>query len=205
MRAEHLEILVEEPSMEIFLNAPLPRILGDRATFAIHVHQGKPDLLQKLDSRLRAYAKWLPDLWRIVVLVDRDSDDCSALKQRMELAATMAGLSTRVTCRGSPWRVATRLAIEELEAWFFSDWAAVRAAYPRASAAVPNQQAYRNPDAIAGGTWEALERVLQKAGYFSAGLRKVEAASCIGRHFEPTRASSPSFKTFEAALREAVA
>jgi hypothetical protein len=41
MRAEHLEILAEEPSMEAFLHALLPRLLGDAASFAIHPYQGK--------------------------------------------------------------------------------------------------------------------------------------------------------------------
>jgi len=44
MTANHLEILVEEPSMEAFLAQLLPRLLGERATFTLHVHQGKRDL-----------------------------------------------------------------------------------------------------------------------------------------------------------------
>ncbi|MFD2181456.1 DUF4276 family protein [Rhodoplanes azumiensis] len=205
MKAEHLELLVEEPSMEIFLNAVLPRILAGRATYSIHAYQGKPDLLQKLDVRLRGYARWLPDAYRVIVLVDRDADDCVGLKGRLERAAAQAGLSTRVTCCGAPWRVATRLAIEELEAWFFGEWAAVKAAYPRVAGTVPHQQAYRQPDAIAGGTWEALQRVLQQAAYFPSGLRKAELAGAVGGHFDPRRATSPSFKAFETAVLDAVA
>ncbi len=52
MNAEHLEVLVEEPSMEAFLDELLPDLLGDRATFRIHTHQGKYDLLGKLSARL---------------------------------------------------------------------------------------------------------------------------------------------------------
>jgi len=29
---------------------------------------------------------------------------------------------------------------------------------------------------VAGGTWEALERVFRKAGYFKMGFAKIEAA-----------------------------
>ena len=50
---------------------------------------------------------------------------------------------------------------------------------------------------IRGGTWETFERVLQKAGYFEGGLRKIEAAKTIGPHMVPDRNTSPSF----AALR----
>ena len=61
--------------MEMFLEELLPRIVPGH-TFGIHVHQGKIDLLSKVEQRLRGYARmtW-PDL-RVVILVDRDSDNC---------------------------------------------------------------------------------------------------------------------------------
>jgi hypothetical protein len=66
MHAEHLEILVEEPSMETFLMAILPGLIGGRATFSVHSYQGKGDLLGKLGARLRGYAKWIPDSYKIL-------------------------------------------------------------------------------------------------------------------------------------------
>jgi hypothetical protein len=80
----------------------------------------------------------------------------------------------------------------------------VRKAYNRVPTSIPNQAAYRQSDAVAGGTWEALERVLQRAGYFSSGLRKLEAAQAIGEHFDPALASSPSFIAFREAILDAV-
>ncbi|MGH7753687.1 MAG: DUF4276 family protein, partial [Gemmatimonadales bacterium] len=62
--------------------------------------------------------------------------------------------------------------------------------------------AFRDPDGIAGGTWEALERVLQRAGYFKAGLRKIEAARTISNNMDPDRNRSASFTAFRDALRE---
>ncbi len=59
MAPQHLELLVEEPSMEAFLRELLPRMLSVECTFKIHPFQGKPDLLDKLQNRLRAYAKKL--------------------------------------------------------------------------------------------------------------------------------------------------
>ncbi|PPQ26256.1 hypothetical protein CCS01_30820 [Rhodopila globiformis] len=204
MPATHLELLVEEPSMEAFLGEMLPKMLQGRATFAIRAFQGKHDLLRKLEQRLRGYAHWLPESSRIIVLLDRDDDDCHRLKQAMEQAASLSGLSTRSMAGRSGWRVANRIAVEELEAWFFGDWAAVHAAYPRVSATVPAQAAYRNPDAIKGGTWEAFERVLKAAGYFNLGLRKVEAARAIGGAMRPDANTSRSFAAFRAAVLEAV-
>ncbi len=200
MNVEHLEVLVEEPSMEAVLLELLPRLLGGRC-FAIHPFQGKQDLLKQLPDRLRGYARWLPATWRVLVVVDRDDDDCHALKQRLEDAAKAAGLATRSTPAAGQYRVVNRLAIEELEAWFFGDWDAVRAAYPGVSASIPGIARYRDPDAIRGGTWEALERVLKKAGYFAGGLRKIQAAREISRHMDPDRNRSRSFRALRDATR----
>jgi hypothetical protein len=203
MRAAHLELLVEEPSMEAFLRALLPRLLPRDRTFEVHPFQGKRDLLGKLEPRLRGYAAWLPAEWRIVVVVDQDDEDCLVLKRQLEAIARRSGLRTRTSSGGAPCQLVNRIAIEELEAWYFGDWAAVCAAYPRAPANVPRRQGFRDPDAIAGGTWEAFERVMQTHGYFKGGLLKIEAARAIGAHADPERSSSPSFRAFSAAIAEA--
>ena len=106
MKANHLEILVEEPSMEAFLNELLGRAFPD-LSFAVHVFQGKKDLLGNLQSRLNAYAKWLPPDFRVVVVVDRDRDDCHNLKARLEGMARGAGLTTRSTAGGALGRRST--------------------------------------------------------------------------------------------------
>ncbi|MFO1307288.1 MAG: DUF4276 family protein [Burkholderiales bacterium] len=205
MSATHLELLVEEPSMEAFLRALLPRLLPQDRTFEVHPFQGKNDLLGKLEPRLRAYAAWLPADWRIVVVVDRDDEDCRALKRQLESIARRATLRTRGRSGGAPWQLVNRIAIEELEAWYFGDWTAVCHAYPRASVNVPRRQGFRDPDAIAGGTWEAFERVMRARGYFKGGLLKIEAAREIGAHVDPPRSRSASFSAFCVAIAEAVA
>ena len=89
--------------MEAFLLALLPRLLPRDRTFQVHVFQGKRDLLQKLESRLRGYARWLSDDCRIVVMVDRDNDECHALKAQLEEAAGRAGLLSRSRATEYPW------------------------------------------------------------------------------------------------------
>ena len=83
------------------------------------------------------------------------------------------------------FQVLNRIVVEELEAWFFGDVPAIRQAYPKVSANLANQQPYRDPDAIKGGTWEALERVLKKAGYHLGGLQKKKASSDISQYMNP--------------------
>lgn len=204
MNATHLELLVEESSMEQFLRALLPRLLPAGRTFEVHAFQGKPDLLGKLEARLRAYSTWLPADWRVIVVVDRDNEDCLALKSRLEATARRAGLRTPSLDSAEPWQIVIRIAIEELEAWYFGCWDAVHRAYPRVSPTVPRGAAYRDPDAIAGGTWETFERVMQRHRYFPGGLRKLEAARAIGEHVvDPGASRSTSFRHFWHAIEDA--
>jgi hypothetical protein len=174
-------------------------------SFEVHSHQGKANLLGRLPERLRGYLSWIPETWRIVVLVDRDDDDCKELKARLEKMAADAGRATRSRANRRPFVVVNRLAIEELEAWYFGDWEAVHAAYPRALQTVPTKAKYRAPDAIKGGTWEAFERLLQSAGYFAGGLRKIEAARAVAERMLPSRNTSPSFRALRDVLAEMAA
>lgn len=203
--AEKLIVLVEEQSMEAALEQLLPRLLGE-VEFQIFRFQCKADLLKRAPARLEGYASWLPDRWTILVLVDRDDDDCVVLKEKLEKIAAAASLKTKTAVgAGRKFQVVNRIAIEELEAWFFGDWEAVRHAYPRVSASIPEKAAYRDPDSIAGGTWEALERVLNNAGYFTTGLRKIELARSVARHMDPRRNRSRSFRALVDAIDSVLA
>jgi len=197
----HLELLVEEASADVALRNLIPRILGSQVAFHIHAYQGKPDLLNKLPNRLKGYRGWLPDDWRIVVLIDEDREDCTQIKRKLEDIATQAGFMTKSDAGvGKPFQVLNRLCVEELEAWFFGDVKAITSAYPRVPTSLAQRARFRNPDAIVGGTWEALERVLQQAGEHRGGLEKVRAAREISQHMDPRRNSSTSFRVFRDGL-----
>jgi hypothetical protein len=201
----HIEFLVEEPSSEAALQNILPRVLQEQISFAIHPFRGKPDLMKKLPARLRGYRAWIPESWRIVVLIDADEDDCHEIKAKLESAAIQARLITKSGLRsGSRFQVLNRLAIEELEAWFFGDIEAMHSAYPRISPYLGNKARYRDPDSIIGGTWEALERELKRVGYFSGGLNKISAAREISRFMVPERNRSRSFQIFRQGLVEMI-
>ena len=128
-----LEVLVEEPSAEAALRHLLPKLVPVAVRRKIVNLKSKPELLKKLEARLRAYhvrVEQGEDI-RILVLVDRDDDDCLVLKRRLAAAATRVGLSTRSRPDDDGrFRVVNRVVVEELESWFLGDPAAVRAAFP---------------------------------------------------------------------------
>lgn len=200
----NLEILVEERSAERALEVLLPRIVPG-VDFKIRVFREKLDLLKQLPDRLKGYAAWITraDTY-LVVLVDRD--DCLALKAEMEQMAAAARLPTATAVPASRRvRVLNRIAVEELEAWFFGDVTALCAAYPRVPDSLGQQAKYRNPDAVRGGTWEALECVLQERGYHRGGLAKVAAATEIAQHMNVDVNRSRSFQVFRDGVRRLVA
>lgn len=197
----HIEFLVEEPSAEAALKNLVPKICPPGITFDIHAFRGKKDLLSKLPRRLKAYSNFMPADGRIVVLTDEDRDDCRSLKEQLDCAAKNAGLVTRsMALNGSRFKVLNRIAVEELEAWFFGDVQAIHQAFERVPLSLGAKSAYRDPDAIKGGTWEALERELQKAGYFKSGLPKIKAARAISANMLPSRNRSRSFQAFQSGI-----
>ena len=196
----HVEFLVEEPSAEAALFNIVPKILHG-ITFRIHPYQGKQDLLKKLLPRLRGYRDWLPEDWRIVVLIDADDQDCKEIKTNLEEVAERAGFLTKSRwTTESYFQVLNRLAIEELEAWFFGDIDALHAVYPHVSLNLEKKTKYRDPDTIRGGTWESLERELKKAGYFRGGFSKISIARDVSGHMLPERNRSRSFQVFRQGL-----
>lgn len=199
----YVEFWVEEPSMEAFLRAILPSALGEGTLFDVKDFGDKTTLLPDAPRMLKSYASWMPDDWRIVVLVDEDRQDCRALKARLEGAAADAGLRTRHTHPAAS-QTLNRIVVEELEAWLFGDPEALRAAYPGISPTLEEKAAYRDPDAIGGGTWEALERELQRAGHYPTGIAKRRVAMEVAQHFMPERNRSRSFQTFWSALTEMI-
>ena len=188
--------------MEAALDHLVPNILHAEQSFSVHAHQGKSDLLGRLPNRLRGYRAWLPEAWAIIVVVDEDREDCEKLKGLLESFANKAGLKTRSRSKHEkPFHVINWLAIEELEAWFFGDVDALVAAYPGVPETLAKKAGFREPDAIKGGTWEALERVLQAAGHHAGGLEKIRAAREIAAQMDPSRNRSTSFRGFRDALR----
>ena len=191
----HLEFLLEEETAEKILHNLLPYLITGEHTYRCIRFQGKTDLLKNLTIKLKGYSRWIPDNYRIVVLLDRDRNDCVFLKNKLNQMAHDAGLITKTSSQGLKFQVLNRIAVEEIEAWFFGDADAMRLAYPKLSANFEKKSTYKYPDGITN-TWEAMERILQRNGYFKTGLRKIEAAYEISKHMQPLNNRSKSFQVF---------
>lgn len=195
----HIEFLLEEPSAEAALNMMLPKLLPPSVTWSCHPHRGKTDLFQRLPGRLKTYARQFPHQpeLRVVILMDADTD-CRRRKAELEKVVAEEGLLTKATAAGQSFRIITRLAVQELEAWFLGDRAAIQAAYPRVRpqhfSGLPH-----DPDTVAD-TWETLWRVLQQGKYYPTGKAKVEWAETIAPHLEPEQNTSASFQYFRRGL-----
>ena len=200
MMVSALEVLVEEPSMGAALEVLMPQI-APGVSFEVRRFNGKPDLLRKLPNRLRGYASWVAAAGTaIIVVVDRDNDECHELKDQLDRMAHDAGLSCASAVSSIDGLVLNRIAIEELEAWFLGDPYALAKAYPGVPKTLGSRRGFRDPDNIAD-TWKALERVLQRAGHHKGGLSKITAARDIAAHMSVESNASKSFAAFRDGVR----
>ena len=210
----HFEVLVEDQSGTIALEAIMAKILGadDAAhSWRMHPYSGlgriprnlrgvtdpkKRILLDQLPRLLQGYGKSLGPSAVLIVVVDLDDKDCIAFKQEL--------VSVLNACNPRP-RALFRIAIEESEAWLLGDRDAVKAAYPSAKDSVLEDYVQ---DSICG-TWEVLADAvhiggaarLKKSGYPNTGKAKCEWAKEIAPHMDMDRNQSKSFQVFRDAVR----
>ena len=209
----HLEILVEDISGRTLLEAVVPKILGSYAephTWRIIAYKGvgklptglrsatdpaKRVLLDRLPALLRGYGR-TPGIDAVMIVVDSDRRDCSQF---------LSELSGLVTVINPCPTVLFRLAIEEIEAWYFGDRAALLSAYPRARREVLGRYVQ---DSICD-TWETLADAIhpggsaeiKRVGYPYAGAVKHTWAVRIAPLMDTSANTSPSFRK----LREGLA
>jgi hypothetical protein len=189
----------------------LPMLLeGSNTTWRVHGYKGvgrlpanlgasvdpkKETLLDKLPNLLRGFGR-TPGIDAIVIVVDVDNKDC--VEFLAELNAVWAATNPAPV-------TLFRLAIEEMEAWYFGDPAAIKSAYPNAKAAILSS--YQN-DSICG-TWEMLADAivaggaakLKSEGWPASGIAKSEWAERITPHMNPNLNVSPSFIKFRDGIR----
>lgn len=208
----HIEFLVEDSSGTMLLDRLIPQIIGSFSnphTWQIHAYKGigktphnlkpatdarKRILLDQLPRLLKGYAK-TPGIDAVVVVVDSDRKSCTDFLSELKSVASESGVPDTMF----------RIAIEEIEAWYLGDPAAIQTAYPRAKQA---PLAKYEQDSVCG-TWELLAdivypggvKAVHKFGWPLPGNLKHEWATNIGGHMDMDRNVSPSFQKFVSGLR----
>ena len=213
----HFEILVEDISGKIALEILVPKIINtEQHTFNIHPYKGigripqglkstsdanKRILLDQLPRLIQGYGKTFasyPPDYHAVLIIICDLDDRCLSAFRKEL------LELVNSCNPKP-KTQFCIAIEEGEAWYLGDLAAVKAAYPSAKQAVLNS--YTNDEIC--GTWEKLAdavysggcQKLSKLAYQVIGKEKATWAEKISPIMDIDNNQSPSFCYFRDQLR----
>ncbi len=213
----HFEILVEGQSEVTALSILLPKILCEHGcphTWKIHKHRGigripddpaaqpketDPTLLHNLPSKLRAYGREGREDLVVVVLVDLDKrEDCVRFKHELK--------SLLHFCDPEPQTI-FRIAIEELEAWYFGDEKALETAYPEVDRSVVGS--YKQDSQC--DTWETLADAVYPGGCakLTERGRRNGAALALKRiwakdicpHMDVDRNKSPSFQAFCSGIR----
>ncbi|EAW46425.1 hypothetical protein N9414_06869 [Nodularia spumigena CCY9414] len=209
----HFEILIEDKSGKTALEILVPKIINtEEHTFKIHFYKGighipknltstsdpkKRILLDQLPRLIQGYGNTLSHFPAVLIIVC-DLDDRCLSAFRNEL------LELVNSCHPQP-KTQFCIAIEEGEAWYLGDLAAVKAAYPSAKQAVLNS--YTNDEIC--GTWEKLadavysggSQKLSKLAYEVIGKEKATWAAKISPLMDIDNNQSPSFCYFRDQLR----
>lgn len=178
-KLKHLEILVEEPSMDNVLQIILPQILPRGYELGINCfvrpHQGKSDLKKSIPKKVNAFRSF-PQPVQLIVIQDQDSNDCKILKQ---------DLVNLILTNNPSQPYLVRIACKELENWYLGDIPAIEAIYPTFKTNTrQNKSKYRNPDNTFGAN--ELEKNINN---FAKGF----ASKNIPLHMNLDANRSPSF------------
>ena len=207
----HFEFLLEDQSGARAMNILLPKLFVNNDTYRIkRPYRGlgklpkdlKPKsdaskriLLEQLPRLLPGYGK-VPNFGYIIVICDLDDRNKDQFLSELN--------SVLNTCNPKP-NALFCLAVEEFEAWYLGDLAAVRKAYPKAKDNILN--GYKN-DSICG-TWELLadavykggSKALMKKGWQEVGKQKSIWAEEISPYMNINENVSPSFNDMIKQLR----
>ncbi len=209
----HIEFLVEDSSGKALLEILIPKVIGafdNPHTWRVHSYRGvgrlPKNLSQNADPSKRALLNQLPKLVRgygrtpgidaVIFVVDTDNRNCRDFLSELKSAIA--------ACDPKPLHTMVRLAIEEIEAWYLGDVAALIEVYPKVKRQILDSYIQ---DSI-GGTWEKLADAVYPGGVtafkrsnYNSGDLKHEWAKKIGPEIIIEANLSPSFQKFCSGLR----
>ena len=182
-----LVFCLEEPSAREMLKGVLSRFLPEDIKVTYLVFEGKQDLQKQLERRLRGWQQ--PDS-HFIVLQDKDSHDCLAVKRKLQDLCDRAGRSEALV----------RIACHELESFYLGDLRAVEKGLCMKGLAVQQRtRKYADPDALAYAA-EELKQLTQ------GRYQTIQGSCLIGRHMDLEGGnSSHSFNVLIKGIRRLVA
>lgn len=178
-----LIFLLEELSIKNVLDQLLPQVIPTEITYICIPHQGKQDLANSIQKKIKAF-EYAPKT-KFIIVHDQDSHDCKELKSellRICQPAEQANILIRIICR-------------ELESWFLGDLAAVEKAYnlkPNSLSKQQSKQKYRDPDQLNSAKQELKKLITEYSAEYYAGTHSKE----IAPHLSLTENKSRSFQVF---------
>ena len=158
-----LVALLEEPSAEHMVKAVLPRVLPADCVLKCFHFEGKQDLEKNIERKIRC---WRTPHTYFLVMRDRDSEDCRAVKRRL----------VEKCCRAGRPDTLVRIACGELESFYLGDLEAVSEVFP---CKVPSSRRakFRVPDVLNNAA-EELERLTGKL------YQKIPGSKAIAPHLK---------------------
>jgi hypothetical protein len=181
----NIVFFLEEPSAQEMLKVMLPRMINpfDEVSFRYVVFEGKSDLEENIERKLRAWKQ--PGDTRFVILRDQDSGDCRLIKQ-----------SLLSKCQSvSESKILVRIACRELESWYLGDLLAVEKGLEITNLAkYQGNKKFRNPDNLNNAS-EELHKLTSKR------YQKVASSRKIGKHLSLQHNQSHSFQVFIKGLK----
>ncbi|MEL6928680.1 MAG: DUF4276 family protein [Cyanobacteria bacterium J06600_6] len=182
---DQLFFLLEERSMHETLKILLPRIIPDHIYYKCIPHEGKHDLEKSIPRKLRAF----PKSTKFVVVRDKDSGDCIAVKQKLVDLCKQANRSDTLI----------RIACHELESWFLGDLKAVEQGLELNKgklSKLQNKAKYRNPDRLASPKQE-LQRI-------APDYQQIRGSRAIATYLDLRNNASESFQVFVKGIQQLV-
>jgi hypothetical protein len=140
-----IEILVEEESIRAFLEKLIEKLaegtdwILEQNVF-IRSFEGKSHLRKELPNKAKVYARFHEPIF-LLVLQDKDSNDCLQLKQSIIELVKPSGLTS----------FKVRIVCKELECWYLGDLDAVECVIPASKAGkLKNKSKYKDPEKLNG-------------------------------------------------------
>jgi len=178
----YLVFFLEEESMRNTIAELLHKLGCNDWNLKIIPFEGKSDLERQLLFKMRNWN--IPDTYFVIVR-DKDSGDCTLIKQRLLTICAQSGKSS--------YKV--RIVCHDLENWFLGDLKAVECAYGNRISEHQSKAKYRLPDDIANA-FQELQRLTGNRYQKLSGSRE------ISKHMDLDNNLSHSFNVFIRTLKE---